>query len=491
MVHRISVAEHAKRKRSAIHQNLHRPKRTRTDSTFAEVLNAVLSFMKPEVGNLSWVANETIARTTPYGKRTVAHYLTAATLIGAITVAYRTARAAHRGTIRFYPNYTENTYGKTFSMLIKAELDNNGRVKPKTLNFYRLNRNWIGYSMVPEYLPDWMLEVIRLCATKTAANVRAAKRLAAIHHIRCQTKDKKASANEGVNITKYKLCVYASALESASANEGVPRPCVLSTRKQGNEGPVPSSASENASANDPADTLPDSPVRLESVIVNDPARTTTHKLCVYALTPANAIVNDPARGGQVVPRKEHGDEGSAPSSAIEEKQEPGAGKPVLAVSGLKAGPGHSEVEPSVTPENDAQYQTDREQALRDRETRWLASEEGQKAHQRYLKIRAECLAQMKNPGRASSPGPSCGGVPPQPGPIVVEPPVTPEDATNPVTVRQSWGPRRATAQQDLGPASRPGPSCGGVPPQPGPIVIEPPVTPEQTPPPSRPKTSVI
>ena len=44
MVHRISVAEHAKRKRSAIHQNLHRPKRTRTDHTFAAVLNAVLGF---------------------------------------------------------------------------------------------------------------------------------------------------------------------------------------------------------------------------------------------------------------------------------------------------------------------------------------------------------------------------------------------------------------------------------------------------------------
>ena len=349
MVPRISVAEHAKRKRSAIHQNLHRPKRTRTDSTFAEVLNAVLGFMKPEVGNLSWVANETIARTTPYGKRTVAHYLTAATLIGAITVAYRTARAAHKGTIRFYPNYTEHTYGKTFPMLIKAELDYNGRVKPKILNFYTLNRNWIGYSTRPECLPDWMLEVIRLCATKTAANVRAAKRLAAIHRIGCQTVVPKASTNEGVKNT--------------------------------------TTTPENAIVTDPAD----SPVRLESVIVNDPARTLTHKLDVYALTPANAIVNDPARGEQVVPRKEHGDEGSAPSSAIEEKQESGAGTPALAVSGEYARPGHMEVEP----------------------------------------------------------------------------PVTPEDAT---TVRVSWGPRRATAQKDPGRASSPEPSCGGVPPQPGSIV---------------------
>ena len=46
-----------------------------------------------------------------------------------------------------------------------------------------------------------MLEVIRLCATKTAANVRAAKRLAAIHRIRCQTVVPKASTNEGVKNT--------------------------------------------------------------------------------------------------------------------------------------------------------------------------------------------------------------------------------------------------------------------------------------------------
>ena len=243
MVPRISVAEHAKRKRSAIHQNLHRPKRTRTDHTFAAVLNAALGFLKPEVGNLSWVSHEAIAREVPCGKRTVAHYLTAATLIGAITVAYRTARAAHKGTIRFYPSYTDCTFGQTFPMLIKAELDNKGRVKPKTLNFYRLNRNWIGYSMVPEHLPDWMIEVIRLCATKKAANVREAKRLAAIHRIGCQTKG------------------------------------------------------EGSIVNDPADTLPDSPVGRERGIVNDPADTPMHKLCVYSFTNESGIVKRPRTRG--------------------------------------------------------------------------------------------------------------------------------------------------------------------------------------------------
>ena len=399
MVPRISVAEHAKRKRSAIHQNLHRPKRTRTDSTFGAVLNAVLGFMNPEVGNLSWVANETIARTTPYGKRTVAHYLTAATLIGAITVAYRTARAAHKGTIRFYPNYTEHTYGKTFPMLIKAELDYNGRVKPKILNFYTLNRNWIGYSTRPECLPDWMLEVIRLCATKTAANVRAAKRLAAIHRIRCQTVVPKASTNEGVKNT--------------------------------------TTTPENAIVTDPADTPADSPVRLKSVIVNDPARTLTHKLSVYALTTENAIVNDPARGEQVVPRKEHGDEGSAPSSAIEEKQESGAGTPALAVSGEYARPGHLEV---LTPEND----TPSAQQLRREELEYTASYGDTDALITLLNEDETLLNENAASGRASSPEPFAAKA--APGSTEVSPPVTTED-TNPARVRLSWGQHRQTAAQ--------------------------------------------
>ena len=479
MVPRISVAEHAKRKRSAIHQNLHRPKRTRTDHTFAAVLNAALGFLKPEVGNLSWVSHEAIAREVPCGKRTVAHYLTAATLIGAITVAYRTARAAHKGTIRFYPSYTDCTFGQTFPMLIKAELDNKGRVKPKTLNFYRLNRNWIGYSMVPEYLPDWMIEVIRLCATKKAANVREAKRLAAIHRIGCQTKG------------------------------------------------------EGSIVNDPADTLPDSPVGRERGIVNDPADTPTHKLGVYSFTNESGIVNDPARGEQTVLLREHGAEETALGTTTEksEKQDHGAGKPALVVSGEYARPDHTEVE---TPEQDPQHQ--REQA-------YLASE----AHQRYLKIKAECLAQTKatsptkietqkateattnpvtvrqssgphrqtaqsyrnrekatekqNLGRASSPGPSCGGVPPQPGPAEVSPPVTPED-TNPARVRLSWGQHRQTAaqsrqdrekateKQEPG-AGKPALAVSGEYARPGHLEVSPPVTPEKAPPISSQRSSLI
>ena len=449
MVPRISVAEHAKRKRSAIHQNLHRPKPTRTDSTFGAVLNAVLGFMNPEVGNLSWVANETIARTTPYGKRTVAHYLTAATLIGAITVAYRTARAAHKGTIRFYPNYTEHTYGKTFPMLIKAELDYNGRVKPKILNFYTLNRNWIGYSTRPECLPDWMLEVIRLCATKTAANVRAAKRLAAIHRIRCQTVVPKASTNEGVKNT--------------------------------------TTTPENAIVTDPADTPADSPVRLESVIVNDPARTLTHKLGVYALTPENAIVNDPARGEQVVPRKEHGDEGSAPSSAIEEKQESGAGTPALAVSGEYARPGHLEV---LTPEND----TPSAQQLRREELEYTASYGDTDALITLLNEDETLLNENAASGRASSPEPFAAKA--APGSTEVSPPVTTED-TNPARVRLSWGQHRQTAaqsrqdkateKQESG-AGTPALAVSGLKAGPGHTEV---LTPEKAPPPSSQRSVMI
>ena len=223
---------------------------------------------------------------------------------------------------------------------------------------------------------------------------------------------------------------------------------VLSTRKQADEGSAPSSSK------------PESPVGRERGIVNDPADTPTHKLGVYSFTHESGIVNDPARGEQTVLLREHGAEETALGTTTEksEKQDHGAGKPALVVSGEYARPDHTEVE---TPEQDPQHQ--REQA-------YLASE----AHQRYLKIKAECLAQTK----ATSP-------------TKIETQKATEATTNPVTVRQSSGPHRQTAQsyrnrekatekQNLGRASSPGPSCGGVPPQPGPAEVSPPVTPEDT-----------
>jgi len=290
-----------------------------------------------------------------------------------------------------------------------------------------------------------MLEVIRLCATKTAANVREAKRLAAIHRIRCQTVVPKASTNEGVKNT--------------------------------------TTTPENAIVTDPAD----SPVRLESVIVNDPARTLTHKLSVYALTPENAIVNDPARGEQVVPRKEHGDEGSAPSSAIEEKQESGAGTPALAVSGEYARPGHLEV---LTPEND----TLSAQQLRREELEYTASYGDTDALITLLNEDETLLNENAASGRASSPEPFAAKA--APGSTEVSPPVTTED-TNPARVRLSWGQHRQTAaqsrqdkateKQESG-AGTPALAVSGLKAGPGHTEV---LTPEKAPPPSSQRSVMI
>ena len=228
--------------------------------------------------------------------------------------------------------------------------------KPRRLNYYTVIgcEHWNGrkYNSLPA---AWKIEVIRLCSKQKSIHLHEAERLAAKHRITAldpiinhptrkpktqrpivyvnlppdhpdqpantlrkrrgkskadsQVGPESASANEGVNTTTHKLCVYALTPESASANEGV-RPCVLSTRKQADEGSAPSSSKT------------ESPVRPESASANEGVRP-----CVLST-------------------RKQADEGSAPSSAIEEKQEPGAGKPALAVSGEYARPGHLEV---VTP----------------------------------------------------------------------------------------------------------------------------------------------
>ena len=259
------------------------PRKTLTVATFTEVLNKLISFMHTEVGLLSWVSHTTIARAIGINKDAVRCYLRAATLIGAVKVKYTYAGAAHEQTIRYYPNYTDHTDGLTFNMMLVSE---DG--KPRRLNYYTVIgcEHWNGrkYNSLPA---DWKIEVIRLCSKQKSIHLHEAERLAAKYRItaldpiinhptrkpktqcpivyvnlppdhpdqpantlrkrRGKSKadshvgPENASANEGVNTTTHKLCVYASTPESASANEGV-RPCVLSTRKQADEGSAPSSS---------------------------------------------------------------------------------------------------------------------------------------------------------------------------------------------------------------------------------------------------------
>ena len=265
---------------------------------------------------------------------------------------------------------------------------------------------WAKYNSLPA---AWKIEVIRLCSKQKSIHLHEAERLAAKHRI---TALDHVPTPPLMHPPTHHPLVYATL-----PPDHPDQPANAQRKRRGKNLPNSSVGRENASA-------------------NEGVNTTTHKFDLYASAPEKASINEGVRPCVLSTRKQ-ADEVAEPSSAIE-KQE-------------------TEMEPSVTPENDPQYQ--REQA-------WLASE----AHQRYLKIRAECLAQM-NPGRASSPGPSCGGAPPQPGPTKLEPPGATENATNPVRVRQSWGPRQATVQQDLGRASLPGPSAAKA--APGPTEVEP------------------
>ena len=297
MENRIPVKVHANRKASAIRRNRDRPKRSRTDHTFALVLDKILGFMKPEVGNLTWVSFETIAKETPFSRDTIKHYLTAAELIGAMVKKYRTAREAHKKTKLFYPKYNDYTYGKTFMELLVPKLNETGKVRPKRLLYWTLNLKWVGYNWIDrEYLPDWMLEVIRLCATQKPENVHEAKRITVRHRIGYGIEPESGIVNEGVNTLQHKLSGYAFTNESGIVNEGARPPEILLFEKM-------------VSGSYPQDTPSEKP------------------------EPENGIVNDPARGEHVSLLRENGDEGPTPSATIEEKQEPGASKLARAVCG--------------------------------------------------------------------------------------------------------------------------------------------------------------
>ena len=179
----IPVSTFRRRQRTALNQNDDRPKQGETDIVGAAILNCLIRYLHPEVGNLSWVSHGTIAAKLGLHKQTVRCHLLAQTLIGSVRVRYRTARVAHNQTTRFYPNYTKHTDGKTFQEMPLAEPTEGGKRRPKVLNYYTIHgcMGWAGYK--GETLPAWQSEVIRLCASQDSANIAKAKRLAAKNRI--------------------------------------------------------------------------------------------------------------------------------------------------------------------------------------------------------------------------------------------------------------------------------------------------------------------
>ena len=404
-------------------------------------------------------------------------------------------RGSAQQTIRYYPNYTDHTDGLTFNMMLVSE---DG--KPRRLNYYTTIgcEHWNGrkYNSLPA---DWKIEVIRLCSKQKSIHLHEAERLAAKHRITAldpvinhpTKKPKPQRPIVYVNLPPDHPDQPANALrkrrgkskaESATPNDPARGEQVVPRKEHGDEGSAPSSAI----VADPADTRPDSQVGRESASANEGVNTTTHKLGVYALTPESASANEGVRPCVLSTRKQ-GDEGSAPSSAIEEKQESGAGKPALAVSGEYARPGHLEV---LTPEND----TPSAQQLRREELEYTASYGDTDALITLLNEDETLLNENAASGRGSSPEPFAAKA--APGSTEVSPPVTTED-TNPARVRLSWGQHRQTAaqsrqdkateKQESG-AGTPALAVSGLKAGPGHTEV---LTPEKAPPPSSQRSVMI
>ena len=151
--------------------NERRPKHGDVEILHSAIIGRLLRFMRPELGNLSWVSNATIASDLGIDKYTVQYHLQGAVLIGEIRIRYTSPAAAHLQTSGRYPHYTKYTKGRTFAQLLDCEPGNTRR-----LNYYTIDG--CHTLQTTTLYPDWMLRVIKLCASQKAAKLKQAKDLA-------------------------------------------------------------------------------------------------------------------------------------------------------------------------------------------------------------------------------------------------------------------------------------------------------------------------
>ena len=93
--------------------------------------------------------------------------------------------------------------------------------KPKPLNYYTIQgcSNWEGYR--GQALADWQIEVIKLCATQKASNVKKAQRIAAKHRPKPATE---TARNERVRPPVSEPALVGSTALESHRNEGVRPP---------------------------------------------------------------------------------------------------------------------------------------------------------------------------------------------------------------------------------------------------------------------------
>ena len=178
---RKSSSQYRKLRGRAYNRNDKRPKKGTVEIIHAAIVNRLLRFMRPELSNLSWVSHHRIAQDLGLDKYTVKYHLLAAVLIGEIRIRYTKPTTAHLQTSGRYPHYTEYTKGKTFTQLLMTEPDQQGRARHKRLNYYTI-QDCHTLEAVEAY-PDWMVEVIRLCASQKAKSIKQAKEIAEAHKL--------------------------------------------------------------------------------------------------------------------------------------------------------------------------------------------------------------------------------------------------------------------------------------------------------------------
>ncbi len=164
--------DHNRKRRGRAHAcNDRRPKHGDVEILHAAIIGRLLRYMKPELGNLSWVSNVTIANDLGLDKYTIKYHIQAAVLIGEVRIRYTCPATAHLQTSGRYPHYTNYTKGLTFTQLLAREPG-----KASRLNYYTIED--CHTLQTTKLYPDWMLRVIKLCASQKAAKVKQAKELA-------------------------------------------------------------------------------------------------------------------------------------------------------------------------------------------------------------------------------------------------------------------------------------------------------------------------
>ena len=89
-----------------------RPKHGDIEIIHAAIVGRLLRYMRPELGNLSWVSHETIAKELGINRTTVRAHLEAAVILGEARVRYSNPTTAHIRSSGRYPHYAEHTGGK-------------------------------------------------------------------------------------------------------------------------------------------------------------------------------------------------------------------------------------------------------------------------------------------------------------------------------------------------------------------------------------------